>query len=298
MRSVLCFIVSYTPTWKESMKMRSPETIAIESKLRIVRCGRRQRFRKARKKIIAGSRKPGRSRSWTWVLQIGKREEIVRQAGVEASVGRLDAGPLPGTIERMHGHDDGIDSSTENTDVVRRHASHRLAVLIEVGLFEHDEIVTNPDGDLPPNDGRTGLRDRVDDPHLVAGLLFAPRKTVRVFGEKVIGFGQIVIGKVRTHPGLAHHAGRKPDDLLELRIENPGLVSKLERCISRVCVRGREAHERIAHAARPGFHCEMSLPAGAMNCHSDGGLRAFGAVIVEDALQECFDIRRGRGYRG
>ena len=123
-------------------------------------------------------------------------------------------------------------------------------------------------------------------------------QAVGVVGDDVLRLGEVVVGEVRAHPRLAHHAGRQLDHLVELRVEHPGVVAELQRGVAGVLGRGGEAHQGVVVAARPGLHLQAPLPGRPVDGHRHGRLRALRAIVVEGLPQDRVGVRRRRQRRG
>ena len=118
---------------------------------------------------------------------------------------------------------------------------------------------------------------------------FGTDDRVGIISKQAIAFCQIVVGKIRTHPGLGHHRGGHFYDPADLGIIDPHFPSLLQRAVAVVFGRRINVEQAVLLPAGPGLDRHAAFPIRTMNGHlhrCDGSLPA-------NIIKTVFDNRAG-----
>ncbi len=155
--------------------------------------------------------------------------------------------------------------------------------------FQHVEVLFgDPHFDGSPNHGCIGQRREI---HFVAVVTVDGDTAVVFMGiifHDAVLFHQIVVGEIRTHPRLHHHAGRNFDDPVDGRDKIPHVLIVFQEDFSLVACRLCDECDIVLIAQRPCLHFDTSLPAGANDFHGHNTKTAFSQKQIVRFINQLF----------
>ncbi len=95
--------------------------------------------------------------------------------------------------------------------------------------------------------------------------------SMNIILNNAFGLRQIIIGEIRSHPGLGHHRGRKLDYTVDLGIIYPHLTTFLEGAVAFILCRSNDCKKAVFFPFGPGLDSNNSFPIRAMNGHIHSG---------------------------
>ncbi len=211
----------------------------------------------------------------------------------EARLFHDDIGPLAGLIGLLHALLRGDQLAAVLAESQRLHGLDQHVALVVEAVLQHDVIVADRHHLPPPHHRRRLLGRGFHHVDLVAVVRLDAQQPVRVVLDEIVGLGQVIIGKVRTHPALAHHRRRNLDDAVDARGKTPHVLVEQQRGITGVLGRRRHAHQRFLLPARPDTDGHGARPVRTADGHVDHGVRGNVTPVVDGAFDDGGRVRFG-----
>ena len=220
---------------------------------------------------------------------------LAADGNAETDFLRHHLGPFAGLVHLLHALACRDQLAAHGPDIGRDEPFHQHVLLVVEGMLQDQPVVTDFHDFAAPHDRGRLFRYGFDHVNRVAVVRLLAQQLVRVLLDQLVGLGQVVVGKVRAHPALVHHARRYLDDAVDLGRETPHVVVEQQRGIAGVLGRRRDAHQRLLLSAGPHTDGHGPLPVGAVDGHVDDGIGGGIAPVIDGALYQCRGVFGRRG---